>query len=42
MSYQYKGFQVVYSDSWYACKNGSIIFKAESDIELESLIDTVT
>lgn len=39
MSYQFKGFQIVYSDSWYAFKNGTIIFKAESDIELENLIN---
>ena len=41
MSYQYKGFQIVYSDTWYAFKNGSIVFKAESDVEIESLINAI-
>ena len=40
--YEYKGLQIVYSDNWYAFKNGVIIFKAESDTELENLIDMNT
>lgn len=40
MSYQYKSFQIVYSDLWYAYKAGRLVYTAESDRELESLIDS--
>lgn len=40
MSYQYKSFQIVYSDTWYAYKAGRLVYTAESDRELESLIDS--
>lgn len=42
MSYQYKGFRIVFSDIWYAYKDGNLVFKTESDTELENLIDFIT
>lgn len=41
-SYEYKQFSIVYSDSWYAYKDGNLIFKTESDREIENLINSIT
>lgn len=37
--YQYKNYAIVFSDIWYAYRQGKLVYKAESDIELESMID---
>ena len=38
-SYQFRGFYINYNDRfWYATRNGQLIYKVESDHELEAII----